>query len=171
MYVDKVFNNWMTIIENAPLTFVSKFISVVLDPIVLIMLSLVLFIFIYFKKSKTSSIIFMSGIFFTSILIFILKNVIERARPINSIIIESGYSFPSGHSLLGIVFFMSLAFILSKNKKMNCIFAGFFSIFIGFTRLVLRVHWFSDVIFGLVIGSLILTLEYVIYKKINLKKQ
>lgn len=172
MYIDTIFNNWMVIIENVPLTLISKFVSTVLDPVVIAISSLVIFLFIYFKKSKTSSIIFASGIFFTSILTFILKNIVGRIRPINSIIIESGFSFPSGHSLLGIVFFVSLAFILSssKNRKMNCILAGFFSLFIGFTRLALRVHWLSDVVFGLIIGSLILALEYLIYKKTTLKK-
>lgn len=88
------------------------------------------------------------------------------------LIAETGFSFPSGHSMIAIVFFFGLVYLLvpQKHKKLGTIIALFVSLFIGFSRIYLRVHWFSDVMFGFLFGAIVIILEDFLYKRIKSKE-
>ncbi|MFH0928115.1 MAG: phosphatase PAP2 family protein [bacterium] len=85
------------------------------------------------------------------------KHLIGRPRPINAWYLEDGYSFPSGHTTVSATFFFALAIILSRAAKarnrgiyvLGCIVA---TLTIGFTRLYLGVHNFTDVFAGYVLA-------------------
>ncbi|WP_050615272.1 phosphatase PAP2 family protein [Bacillus testis] len=89
-----------------------------------------------------------------------LKNMIQRERPdIFPIIEESGYSFPSGHSMGSLIFYATLAIILAKisrRKWVDSIIIAFFVLLvlaIGISRIYLGVHYPSDVIGGYTAGA------------------
>ena len=49
---------------------------------------------------------------------FILKQIVQRPRPIgHRIIDESGYSLPSGHSMVSMAFYGYLVYLIYKNVK------------------------------------------------------
>lgn len=89
----------------------------------------------------------------SAILVWLLKVLIQRPRPfealnIPSTITTSMSSFPSGHALM----FFSIVPIMSKNfPKIKSIF-WVIAILVGFSRIYLGVHYFSDVIAGAIIG-------------------
>lgn len=85
----------------------------------------------------------------------ILKRVVQRPRPTEyRIIEESGYSFPSGHSMASAAFygfFIYLIFTKVKSKKVKTIsitLLGLLIALIGISRIYLGVHYTSDVIAG-----------------------
>ena len=85
----------------------------------------------------------------------IFKFIIRRERPIGiNLIEESGYSYPSGHSMVSMAFFGLIAYLIYKNVKNKfykiiSIIALLIIIFlIGFSRIYLGVHYFSDVLAG-----------------------
>lgn len=90
----------------------------------------------------------------------LLKYVIKRERPISdtTLVEVGGFSFPSGHAMLSIVFWGMIAYFLIKYAKswkirlFIVISAGFIIFLIGFTRLYLHVHYMSDVIAGYIGG-------------------
>ncbi|MFA5934436.1 MAG: phosphatase PAP2 family protein [Candidatus Paceibacterota bacterium] len=106
----------------------------------------------------------------------LLKNLIERARPISNILIETGYSFPSGHATISTVFFFSSIFIISPHIKNNFSKITFITctsiIFplVAISRVYLSVHWISDVLGGILLGSIcyILTSIFCCHKKENM---
>lgn len=89
----------------------------------------------------------------------VLKIVFVRLRPdINPLMIETSYSFPSGHSMMSMILYGYLIYYIYKyldRRKCKWIFISILSIlimFIGFSRIYLGVHYFSDVIGGFVLG-------------------
>lgn len=107
-------------------------------------------------------------------LMLLLKNTIQRARPVDPLLESvNGYSFPSGHALMSMVFYGLLIYIIHKEVRnrlassMVCIFIALLILMIGFSRIYLRVHYTTDVIAGLSIGFIWLTLSLRISNKIE----
>lgn len=86
-----------------------------------------------------------------------LKVLIGRHRPDSSLVIgtiDTGFSFPSGHTLSSTVFFVLLAALLwysnfsRKVKIAGAIVAVVLSIAMGLSRVYLGYHWATDVLAG-----------------------
>jgi len=101
------------------------------------------------------------GAFFTGTLAWIsahiLKFLFHTPRPfevfpkIESLISETGYTFPSGHA----AFFSALALsIFFFHKKAGYIFM-FFALIIGLARVVAGIHFPIDILGGFVLGAAI----------------
>ena len=104
-----------------------------------------------------------------------LKPMINRPRPfkvqaemgviINLLIKEPGpHSFPSGHTIAS--FEAGVAMLLG-NKKLG-IPAFILAILIAFSRLYLYVHYPTDVIASIILGTLFAIIGHVVAQKINL---
>jgi len=119
----------------------------------LIVISILCMIFIKNKKYKITIPL---NLFVIGILNFIMKNIFDRPRPNElRIIDESGFSFPSGHSMASMAFYGYLIYLIYKNiqnKKLRNLYCGFLIlliILIGLSRVYLGVHYVSDVIAGI----------------------
>lgn len=108
---------------------------------------------------------------FSGIIAFIMKELIARPRPTLALIkIPSSYSFPSGHTLCSICFYVSFGYLLTyKCSKITRIITIFIfsviSLIIGFSRIYLGVHYFSDVIGGLIMSIPCLLISFSIINK------
>lgn len=83
-----------------------------------------------------------------------LKNIFNRPRPLDPLVAVAGYSYPSGHALESAVFYGCVMALLKEinikpyyQKGMSLICAVII-ILIGLSRLVLQVHFASDVVGG-----------------------
>ena len=85
-----------------------------------------------------------------------IKTLVHRIRPEN--LIETGFSFPSGHAITAIVFVSLLIYSFKddfKNKIIKyilIILSVSFFVAVGISRIILHVHWFSDVVGGISLG-------------------
>lgn len=88
-----------------------------------------------------------------------LKALFRRARPLHDhgFIIEPGWSFPSGHAFGAMVFYGMLAYVLLRLSPRfhRAIVAGAVLMIgvIGISRILLQVHYFSDVLAGYAMGA------------------
>ena len=101
----------------------------------------------------------------TAIFNLLLKNIIRRNRPVGyRLVEETGFSFPSGHSMASMAFYgliIYLVFKYVKNKYAKIALCTFLSILIasiGISRIYLGVHYASDVLAGFMISLSYLTL-------------
>jgi undecaprenyl-diphosphatase len=89
-----------------------------------------------------------------------IKLLIDRARPtLNPIAATLGPSFPSGHSSTAASFYAALALILARRRsaRVRAVLAGSagaIAIAVAASRVLLDVHWLSDVIAGVFLGWL-----------------
>lgn len=89
-----------------------------------------------------------------------LKALLRRARPLHDhdFIVEHSFSFPSGHAFGAIVFYGMLAYVLLRllpPRFHRAVIAGAVAMvgLIGISRILLQVHYFSDVLAGFASGA------------------
>lgn len=105
----------------------------------------------------------------------LIKIIVKRIRPtINPLVTETGYSFPSGHTMATTAFYSLVLFFVWKSplpkliKILISIPCVIMIIMVLISRVYLGVHYFSDVIAGLscsIAYVLIITNFYLSIKK------
>lgn len=91
----------------------------------------------------------------------LLKDSFDRPRPdiVPHEVYAVSYSFPSGHSMLSAVTYLTLGAILARSherkllKAYFLVTALFLTVLIGITRVYLGVHWPTDVLAGWTAGA------------------
>lgn len=138
------------------MTPIVKIVTQLASPIFLVILTILLMVFI--KNNNIRKYICVNLIVST-ILNFGIKNIVRRTRPEGfRIIEESGYSFPSGHSMVSMAFYGLLIYLIYKkvdNKYLkNCLIflLSIIILLIGLSRIYLGVHYTSDVLAGFLLG-------------------
>jgi len=87
-----------------------------------------------------------------------IKHLADRVRPSFNPAAEAlGPSFPSGHSSWSAAFFAAAALVLARHasRRARVVLAGVaagVAVAIAATRVLLDVHWLSDVVAGLALG-------------------
>lgn len=170
IYIDSIVYNYISNnIINKNRTEIVKVITNITSPIMVIITALILVLAIKDKKIKISLVINLLGI---TIINNLIKVIIARPRPeINKLVTETGYSFPSGHSITSMVFYGYLVYLTYKyinNKRIKIPLIIFLILLIptiGLSRIYLGVHYTSDVLCGFLLGIIYLILFISISKK------
>lgn len=117
---------------------------------------LISFILIIIFKFKALYILI--PLIISAILVSIFKHLFKRIRPnINRLVKEKGYSFPSGHTTNSTCFYGILIYFLITNNPsfayIIVISLIILVLLIAISRIYLGVHFFSDVIGGILLGT------------------
>lgn len=167
IYLDSVVYNFMSKYISDNLTNVIKYLTYIGSAVAVI--SITLFTLIIFKNKKYSFYMALNLVLIT-ILQIILKNIFTRDRPLDiNLITETGYSFPSGHSLTAFAFYGFIIYLIYisniKNKKIHIILFSILIFITGLSRIYLGVHYFTDVIGGFTFSLLYLIIYTSIVKR------
>jgi len=123
-------------------------------------------IFLSKNKIYNFSLLFLSG-FFSWVVSSVLKVIWQVNRPFIDLHLiplyqETGFSFPSNHMAV----FTAIAFSMFLiNKKAGFVFL-LIAFFIGFSRIVIGVHYPIDILGGFIVGLIISLIFREIFKKI-----
>lgn len=110
----------------------------------------------------------------------LLKDLIARPRPeLEHLAHVDSLSFPSGHAMVGLTCYFFIAYLViediknSSTRKVVIWLAALLLLLIGASRIILQVHYPTDVIGGFAFGYLWVMLSIFIYKffKKKLKKK
>jgi len=132
----------------------------------IIFISILFLIYLFYKKMYSQIIFFTISILGSSLLFVLIKEIIKRDRPISNIIEIGGYSFPSGHATLSTTLAFCIYLIFKdkvKYKKSFVLILISYPLVISFTRVYLHVHYLSDVIAGIGLGLVWVSLIYLIF--------
>lgn len=129
---------------------------------------------LFMKKTRKCGILMLASMVLGLIIGNVsLKNLIQRERPCwidtNIVLLipnPTDYSFPSGHTLAS---FEAAIMILLHNKKWG-IPAIVLATLISFSRMYLFVHFPTDILGGIIIGTMISIAVYYGYEKIKSKQ-
>ncbi len=135
---------------------IAKFITNFGGAIFLTILTIILFILI---KNKKIGISIFANLVIIAGLNQLIKHILQRPRPTEfRIIQETGYSFPSGHSMVSMAFYGYLIYLIYKHIKnkyikwSSIVLISILICFIGISRIYLGVHYTSDVLGGFLIS-------------------
>ncbi|UOQ84954.1 phosphatase PAP2 family protein [Gracilibacillus salinarum] len=162
---DDTLYQWMTWITEAG--------SVLVITIGSVIVAVSLF---FLTNNKWYSILFSLNMIGIGLLTKVLKLVFQRNRPeLIAAFDGTGYSFPSGHSTGSVAFYGFLIFLVWKLvskqavKWLIILLLGILSIAIPYSRVVLGVHFFTDILAGMALGLswliiCIFTLEFLLWR-------
>lgn len=170
LQIDARINSWVATIWDPLLNGIMIFITNIGGVINLTILSIALFIALIITKKWYNSILLLFSMIGGVLGDRIIKIIVERPRPTNSLIEVSDFSFPSGHAMMSIIFFSLFLYSFKDNisrpllKKLFITGNILFFLLIGLSRIYLNVHWFSDVVAGFSLGLFWLTLLILVFQ-------
>ncbi|MFB6730183.1 phosphatase PAP2 family protein [Bacillus mobilis] len=129
-----------------------------------IVTTLVISLLVFWRKRYYAAmIVYPVGILITHLVNKGIKEIVKRERPsLNEALDALGYSFPSGHAMLSIMTFGFLAYIIAANLKsvtgkyVITILMGIVIVSIGLSRVILNVHYPTDILAGYCVGGILL---------------
>lgn len=100
----------------------------------------------------------------------LLKDLFQRPRPdLEHLVDVKSYSFPSGHAMVGMIVYFMIAYFLIEGVKSKtgkiiiAIITAILLLLIGASRIILHVHYPSDVLGGYALGYLWVVIWLVVY--------
>ena len=162
--------------RNPILTNVLKIITNLGSAVALITITILSLIIL---KNKKIGLCITINLALSTILNLLLKNIIQRPRPEGyRLIEETGFSFPSGHSMVNTAFYGLLIYLIIKNVKNQklqyslSLLISILILSIGFSRIYLGVHYTSDVLAGFLISiAYLIVFTTILHDILKLEKE
>lgn len=130
----------------------------------------------FLYKHWLPPILFIGGTLITYNLNGMIKNIINRERPMIAVEVNAvGHSFPSGHAMISMVCYGLLGYFIArsiKSKSLSFVIQIIFSFtifIIGISRYILNVHYITDIVAGFVIGFILLIGFIYLYERFPYK--
>lgn len=135
--------------------------------VVLLVFTMVLFL----RKKALSDFKYVVGnVALAVVLMQTLKLIIKRVRPAWKWIVQDGFSYPSGHTISAFVFYGTLILLVNKKvkgklRKPLISLLSLMIILTGISRVYFGVHYLTDVLASVILGSIILIISNIFMNK------
>ena len=148
-------------IGPAVLPSVARDITSLGSTVVLTLVTALSAIYLCMDSKRQAAYLLVATVLSGTLLNSVLKVVAARPRPdiVPHLTTMSNYSFPSGHSMMSAVTYLTLAALVARGRppgvRRSCFLsAGLLTILVGMTRVYLGVHWPTDVLAGWLFGGI-----------------
>jgi undecaprenyl-diphosphatase len=158
--IDARINVWLHTHNTALLTTVFLLISRLHSQLGIAIMTLAICIYLWSRHQCYWVLTILLAVFGGMLLNVLLKNLFTRQRPDpnSPILLLKTFSFPSGHTMLAVVFYGTLAALAvsrlrdGKSRVLAIVTAILMIALVGFSRIYLGVHYLSDVLGAIVEG-------------------
>jgi membrane protein DedA with SNARE-associated domain len=150
-------------IQNAFLTAVARSFSLIGNFAVVLLFVVGTVGYLLGARRRVEATTLVAAFLATDVGVWVMKATVQRPRPADEIVDASGYSYPSGHAALAIVY-AAVAVLIARttqraHMRVVLVVAGIVgAALIGLSRVYLRVHYLSDTIGGWALGLAIFSL-------------
>jgi undecaprenyl-diphosphatase len=163
-------NVWIPSIQSNTLTIINEGFAVVFDTTSLALVSSVIAAYLFIKNHRAESLLLLGAMGGDALIVSAVKTLIHSPRPMNGLVADSGFSFPSGHTAGSAVFCGCLAFFAwqhwrsTRTRASVGIGVTAVTSAVGFSRVYLNVHWFSDVLGAGLLGVFWLSFAILLFQ-------
>jgi len=168
--LDAAVNLWIPSLQSGTWTFFAQAIAILFDTPGLVLLSIVISGALFLKNHKAESLLLLGAMGGDALIVSTIKVLGEVTRPTNAIAQGNGFAYPSGHSAGIVVFAGILAYFAwshwqsTRSKVEIGVALGVLVGVVGFDRVYLNVHWFSDVWGGWLFGAFWLSFVILLFR-------
>ena len=146
--------------------------------IIIIFLPIVAAIFLEIQGNRRLAIVVIVSFLGGAALSLGLKEIFARPRPdlVPEITRHLNYSFPSGHSMLSAVVYLTLGTVVAEGLRRASlrifvmIIAVLITLAVGFSRVYLAVHWPTDVLAGWTVGAIWALLVWLVARQVKMSR-
>ena len=171
--IDLQTNSWAATIQTGLLNAIAVVIAYIFDATSLAAVSLILAAYLFYSNYRRYSVLLLAAMGGDALIVAIAKTVVHSPRPLNGLLYDTSFSFPSGHTTASIVFCGLLTYLIwqhwksPKAKTVSTALSISVISIVGFDRVYLNVHWVSDVIGGCLLGLFWLTFTLWVFRNVE----
>jgi undecaprenyl-diphosphatase len=171
--IDLQTNSWAISIQTGSLTTIAIVIAYIFDITSLAAISLILAVYLFYRNYGKYGVLLLAAMGGDALIVSIAKTLIHSPRPLNGLLYDTGFSFPSGHTTASIVFCGLLTCLAwrrwksSKAKIASTTLSVITVSIVAFDRIYLNVHWLSDVVGGCLLGLFWLTFTLWVFRYVE----
>lgn len=167
--LDRQLYEWLVVAVDQRIASLMRFVTHLADGETVTFISLAMGLFFLIHRDRWMVVGLTLAVGVGSAVMHGLKYIFERSRPDEQLATAAGHSFPSGHAFLAMTLYGFLIFLVWRRVQSDVVRIGMtlglglLIPLVALSRVLLRVHWVSDVAGGMAIGlawlvaSLVLT--------------
>lgn len=136
----------------------------------------VMTLFLVWKRYYSEALFLAGNLVLTGLLVVLLKNIYQRPRPsLEHLVVEHGFSFPSGHALAAGLVLGSLLILVTQGisstgrRRLLQVVLVSLILLLPLSRVYLGVHYPSDVLGSLLLSLGLLFIEYPAYQGLRFR--
>ena len=170
--LDLTCEHWFLALTSPRLITFFYIVATLISPLTTAIFILLIAIYLWFSRKQL--VLGILGLYFGgNALALLVKNIVSRPRPNAQLVIDTGYSFPSGHTISVFLFLCAGWMIINSMwasklvnlKKIYFIVAVLIEGIVVISRLYLGNHYLTDVL-----GSLLLGVScYYLYRSVSVQ--
>lgn len=121
--------------------------------------ALAMTLYLWRRSEKTTAALFVASAVFFPLLSVILKNEFGRPRQelFPPLVVETTYSFPSGHTLTAMaVYGLAAVLLWQRRHRIIAVLSGLWVFLVALSRVYLGAHYPSDVLASAALGTILI---------------